>query len=205
MNNKILISILFMTTLCAKPVFCCSQNQAQVVDFVYEKDVQDVLQIIQEDWKWLFTKVNPTFDHAYVLQHEIPNKELLVEKPDRELKMKVFRIQERVAGFVSYYKENSDLGRVRLVSISQEFREKECDKKLTIAAVRDLFDLGCTSVYLYTDKRNEKVHMYESLGFKEDKMPEDSILWYKEQGFTPEEYAQYALYSVNQKTFRPSN
>lgn len=203
MNNKILISTFFMATFYTTAVFCCEQNQEQVKDFVYERDIKDVLQIFQQDWKWLFTKVNPDYDQTYVLQHEIPNKELLVESPERELKMKVFRNQDRVVGFVSYYKENSDVGRVRLVSILQECREKECDKKLTTAAVKDLFDSGCTSAYLYTDKRNEKVPMYESLGFNEDKLPEASILWYKEQGFTPEEYAQYALYSVNQKNFRP--
>lgn len=196
--KKKIVSTIFVATIFSMTSFCIENYQEQIVDFVYERDVKDVFKIIHDDWDWLFRKDLPNYDPNYILQYEIPNKELLA-KYGEKLKMKVFREKERVIGFVTFYKEDSDVGRVRLISVSQDFSEKECGKKLTIAAVNALFDLGCTSAYLFTYKKNEKVLVYENLGFKEG-MTEDVILWFKEAGVPIGDVAQYW---VNKETFKP--
>ena len=198
--KKMIILALLIATNFSITNFGMEVNQEQIVDFVYDRDAKDVLKIIQDDWNWLFTSDSPHYDPEHVLQYEIPNKDLLERKDS--LKMKVLHQKDRVIGFVTFYKENSDLGRIRLVSVSQDFRKKGFDRKLTSAAVNELFTLGCTSVYLFTHKKNEKVPTYESLGFQEDVMPQDAIVWFKEHKISIEEYAQYARYSVNKKTFK---
>lgn len=175
-----------------------------IVDFVYERDAQDVLKIIQDDWSWLFMSNCPHYDFQYVLQHMIPNEALRDRVGVGMLKMKVLREENQVRGFVTFYKEDSTLGRIRVISVSSDFREKGYGRKLTLAAVSDLFALGCETIYLFTHKKNEKVADYESVGFQEVAMPQDTILYFEENGISREEYAQYGCYSVNKKTFKSS-
>lgn len=196
--KKMIISTIFMAMIFSMASFGMNDQNEQIEDFVYKKDIKQVLKIIENDWNWLYPSNRPDYDPEYILQSEIPNKNLLSEK---KLKMKVLRINERIIGFVTFYKENSETCWIRLVSIAQNFRKKGYGKKLTIAALNDLFDLGCTNAYLWTNKKNEKVPTYESLGFQEGEMSQDDILWFEENGISAKEYVQYAQYSLSKKTF----
>lgn len=193
-------------TICGAIIFSLSSSYIQCaqehsVDFVYERDINDVLKIIQDDWHWLFTSKNPTYDAEYIMQYFIPNPKLL-EKKD-VLKMKVLRNEECVLGFITFCKKDAEVGRIVLLSIAQRACGMGFDRTLIVTAINDLFREGCTSIYLFTHKKNEKVCTYESLGFQEDALPQEAISWWEENHIPAEEYAQYARYSVNKQTFKP--
>lgn len=173
---------------------CCMERAREfVADFVFERDSNDVLSIMRDDWNWLFTNDNPHYDPEYIMHHEIPNKELVAERYSDKLQMRVLRNNERVIGFVTFYNEDSGVGRVKLVSVTRHCDEKECGRRLVVAAVNALFDSGCTRAYLYTHKKNEKVAAYESLGFSEEQMPEATVSWFNKHGISADDYAYYSV------------
>jgi len=198
MNKNVILTI-FGAIIFSIPNSYIKCAQENIVDFVYERDIKDVLKIIQDDWRWLFTSKYPTYDPEYILQHMVPNPKLL-ERQDA-LKMRVLRNEECVLGFVTFYKEDAEIGRICLLSLSQD--AKSYGRTLAITAINELFNIGCTNIYLFTHKKNEQVFTYESLGFQEDVIPQDTVLWWKENKISVEEYTQYARYSVNKQTFKP--
>lgn len=194
-----ILSIL-STMLFSMASFGIQRQQIHIEDFVYERDVEEVLKIIQNDWNALFTSIRPTYDQKYLLQNEVPGKEFAAEKYDGNFKMKVARKEEGVVGLVSFYEQDSGKGRIRLISVAQDCNEMGYDKTLTVAAIKGLFDAGCTSILLYTREDNEKTSMYESLGFHEIGLSDDDISWFEEIGIYHEEYSKYTRYELKNGT-----
>ncbi|MFC1842021.1 GNAT family N-acetyltransferase, partial [Candidatus Dependentiae bacterium] len=177
---------------------CGMEDQReQIVDFVYERDAEDISKIICDDWNWIFPHEN--------IKHrdKALSKELWKKNRAGELNIKVLRNKERVIGLISFRKKSADVdrgGNIRIISIAKDFRGKGYDRKLIIAALNDLFDSGCTSAYLFTHKDNEKVRTYESLGFEKAEISQDDIAWFKEANISADDYPRYV---VNKETFKP--
>ena len=192
--KKTIILIIFMAAIFSIVSYGMNGQQEQMVDFVYERDAEDVSKIIYDDWNWIFP-------HEDIKNWEKAlSKELWEKNRAGELYIKVLRYNECTVGLVSFHKKNADVGRIRIVSIASAFRGKGYAKKLITAVLNDLFDLGCTSAYLFTHKDNKKVCTYESLGFKKAAKSQDDLAWFESASISADDYPRYV---VTKETFGP--
>jgi len=191
MKKRVVLAI-FVAMFFSMTSFCMKDQQEQIANFVYERDVEDVSKIIHDDWDQLLPHEN------FEDRENILNKELWEKNRTGELSIKVLRNKKRVMGLITFRKKTDVVGNVRIISFAEDFRGKGYERKLIIAVVDDLFDSGCTSAYLFTHKDNEKVKIYESLGFGKTEISQDSIEWFEKAGISADNYPKYV---VDKKTF----
>jgi len=196
--RKTIISTLFMAMSFSITSFAMGNQREQIVDFVYERDAKDASKIIYDDWTWLLPHYDANYGTEY--RNKILSEVLWEKNRSGKLNIKVLRNKKHVIGLISFYRENSCDGQIRIVSVAQNFRNRGCGRKLIIAAINELFDSGCTRTYLFTHKKNEKMSTYKSLGFKETEMFHDNILWFKEAEVPVDDYVKCV---VTKETFKP--
>lgn len=190
--RKIITSVLCGIMLISMTSFGMVSTQ-KVQDFVYERDFEGISKIISNDW-------NAMFPHEdFESRDKLIERELSGKGLADQMCVKVLCKEEQVIGFVTFYKESSEVGRVRLVSIAQDFIKTDGVRKLLVAAVSDLFASGCTAAYLVTHKDNEKVSIYESVGFEKDETTERDLAWFEKVGLSVSDYPRY---EVTEETFK---
>lgn len=143
-------------------------RQLAIVDFVYERDIHGVQNIIDENWYWLFPETKESYPLGYVnyvFKYRAPQANPLY---CNRLIIKVLRIEGNVAGFVGYYMEAKKTGRLLLLAVKKDYRGKQYGEKLARYAQQELLKLGASQVTLLTRADNLPAQrIYRKLGFYE--------------------------------------
>jgi ribosomal protein S18 acetylase RimI-like enzyme len=145
----------------------CAQSE-NFIDFVYDRDIADILKIFDENWYWLMPAPPDTYHPGYVdyvFKYRAPQANPFQHN---KLTIKVLRIDNQVAGFVAYYMKSKKSGMLLFLAVKDIFRGKQYGEKLARYAVGELCKAGATEVHLLTRVDNIPAQkIYKKLGFKE--------------------------------------
>ncbi|MFC1845607.1 GNAT family N-acetyltransferase [Candidatus Dependentiae bacterium] len=152
-----------------------------VVDFVDDRDTNQVLKIFYDDWYWLVREpLNQVNDPVFMIEHRSPSRGWPKEH-NGTLDINVIRQDDQVAGFVFYFKVSAYLGRVSFLAVAPAFRRRGYGRMLLEHAIKKMFNAGCKKVSLFTLQKNPARRIYERVGFKErwHDQQDDAIFYYE--------------------------
>ncbi len=160
--SRVLIGIIGIITL-GSAAYYATHAREGVYSYNVSTDRQFILDTIKNNWYWLVTDPTSNFDPSYM-----ENRFLLHNPEGGNIFVKVYRIQGKPIGFITYYKRNFYKGVINLLAIDENYRGKGYSDKLLNAAINDLQHQGSTSVQLITRVTNEPAKkLYIRSGFKE--------------------------------------
>ncbi len=152
----------------------CYADRGSLVDFVYERDAREVLEIFEKDRYWLTS--TPSYDADYMLKTHSPNKNVLYYG---KLQIKVLREQGAVAGFTCYYMKPGDIGFILFVAVAERFRNKGYAKKIVRYVINQFKHLGAKRINMLTRDTNYPAQRaYESVGFTQTLHDNDGYVYY---------------------------
>src|SRR3989339_183060 len=155
--------ILAITILITVTLAKCS-SRVTVDNYNPSRDYAGIKNNLKVDEYWLFEE-GMNFDIDHMLNTKSPDK-----RPQFLGKLTIKTILEngKFAGFITYHKDGYHRGRIQFLSVSKNFRGKGYGKRLIRYALKDLFNQGCTEVYLTTRTDNTPAQkIYKDLGFIE--------------------------------------
>jgi ribosomal protein S18 acetylase RimI-like enzyme len=145
-----------------------TSTRSPLVDFVYERDMPEIVQIIDENWYWLFPESKETYPAGYVdyvFKYRAPQANVLQHG---KLTIKVLRINNRVAGFVAYHMRGKQSGMLLYLAVKHEYRGKQYGEAMARLAIQELVKRGATIINLLTRADNIPAQrIYTKLGFHE--------------------------------------
>ncbi len=135
-----------------------------ISDYTPARDKEDIRKSFHDDWYWLLESMDYSVDH--MLDTHSPNS--YEKEYQGKMKIKVIREDDKLAGFVTYYPENTLSGRILFLHVSPEFRGKKFGERLIRYAVNDFFNEGKQKVWLLTRVGNARGQaLYERLNMQE--------------------------------------
>lgn len=139
-------------------------QQGPIYEYIYDRDAADIKDLMTLDWYWLIS--SPDYQVDFMLKNRAPN-----HKDPRyfgKMNIKVLRINDAFAGFVTYYKKSAYEGSVLFLAVRPEFRGKRYAQMLLDYAVEQLKQQGALYVRLVTRTNNLKAQaVYKRDGFDE--------------------------------------
>ena len=147
---------------------------AGIYSFNDSRDSEFLHRVFQKNWYWLVCDKKHVYNGPYV-DYFIENKTTR-SNPHQygKNKMKVYFVDGKPAGFTSFFKKNSCVGKFLFLAVLEEFRGKGVGRKLLNYATDELFKDGCFKVELIVRNENESaIKLYESEGF--EKYEEDDM------------------------------
>lgn len=165
----LMLSATFIAIISGTVCYYAFSKSEPYIDFVYERDMPAVQEIIDENWYWLFPEPKETYHPGYVqyvFKHRAPQANPLQHN---KLIIKLLRVDNKTAGFVVYYMQSKHIGMLLFLAVKQEYRGKQYGEKMARYAVDQLIKLGATQINLLTRTDNAAArHIYtKKLGFHE--------------------------------------
>lgn len=133
-------------------------------DFDYDRDAQQILEMFEKDWYWLFASSREDVSPGFYLKYKTPTQE---QRYFGALKIKVLREHAKVLGFVAYYMHDAVKGQLLWLDVREETRGKGYGYLLAQRAVDEMIKMGAQKIFLWTRVSNipgQKI--YKKLGFK---------------------------------------
>lgn len=155
-----------------------SKNSAMIYDFDSVRDTEQMLEMFDKDFYWLYAGEREDFSFAYTLKYLTPNRN--DKRFFGALKIKVLRQYDKILGFVCYYMHNSAKGQLLWLDVREETRGKGYGYMLAQYAVDQMIAAGAKTIFLWTRVSNipgQKI--YKKLGFKEMYATEDGICYFE--------------------------
>jgi ribosomal protein S18 acetylase RimI-like enzyme len=136
-------------------------GQGHIYNYNFIRDKGEILNIINDNYKYLFEGTDACPE--YILQKMRPSEGT---QYIGRLKIKVVRDNNKLAGFISYYKEDTQKGMIQLLAVEYNSRGKGYGTKLMQCALNDLFLDGvkCVGVWVLVDNHIAQ-RMYKKVGF----------------------------------------
>jgi ribosomal protein S18 acetylase RimI-like enzyme len=139
-----------------------------ITDFVYERDIKDVLDTFDNNWYWLMPEPKEEYPAGYVnyvFKYRAPQANPLHHNT---LKIKVLHVDKKFAGFVAYHMKARNVGWLLFLAVREEFRGKKYGEMLARYAIKQLIASGATQINLVTRVDNVPAQrIYMRLGFRE--------------------------------------
>ena len=158
-----IISILFAALCGASFYYYYSPEKGPIYDFNPVTDTQPILDIFDQNRYWLLS--NPESSPAFMIKHRTPSEDT---RYFGALKIKVLREDGRLAGFITYYKQNPQDYQLLFLAVGHEFRGKHYAHMLAQYAIDDMIRMGATRIWLCTRVSNHAAQkIYKNLGFTE--------------------------------------
>ncbi len=133
-----------------------------------KRDRQVILDIFDKDWYWLVSGDRSSFSPEHMIDTNSPNK-YNADLQGKE-KIKVFLVNGKMAGFITYYKKKAYQGQIHIIQVLPEYRGRGYAKQLMRSAIDDLFkDPAISLIKLVTRTNNPTaIKLYLGLGFTEE-------------------------------------
>lgn len=134
----------------------------EIIPYKAERDSQYILDMFHKNWYWLIE--NPEFRGEFYLEHMSPTR-----KPEdfgKEI-IRMLYVDDKPAGFVTYYKENFYVGKIHFLLIAEEYRGRHFSDMLMRYAIDALKKMNAQVIRLVTRVNNKPARkLYEKFGFK---------------------------------------
>lgn len=161
-NKKIGISLCLLAALVIGGLYFARPTTG-IYPYDAAHDKAAIVRIFKDNWSWLITSQDYSID--YMLDTKSSNKE---PQNFGNLTLKVYRENDKTAGFLAYHKKKFYEGFILFVAVDEKYRGKGYAHKLVQEAVKSLKADGCTVIELFTRVLNKPARkVYEGEGFKE--------------------------------------
>lgn len=133
-----------------------------VFDYEPARDRAAILEIFRKNWYWLIA------DDNYSAEYMLDNRASQQTGPAGDLILKVYRVQDKTAGFLAYYHKSFYKGYVLFLVVDEEYRKKGYAEKLLRYALAQLKNDGMTIAQLITRIDNIRAQsLYKKVGMHE--------------------------------------
>ncbi|HRN78239.1 MAG TPA: GNAT family N-acetyltransferase [Candidatus Dependentiae bacterium] len=143
------------------------------------RDLESILKLFQENWYWLIAS-RPDYSREYAeyfFKYRAPTRNPLHAGI---LQIKVLRVDNQLAGFTAYYKENPQVGILLFLAVDPIFRGKGYGEQLARFAVNDLIAQGAKKIQLVTRTVNFAAQkIYKRLGFQEVYRDDEGYVYFE--------------------------
>lgn len=142
-------------------------QQAPIYEYSPVQDRGQLCDIFKQNFYWL---TNETDEGKALLSFErnLDTKSSSTQLLDRgNLKIKVYRADGCVTGFVAYHKVSGSLAKILYIAVHDDYRRRGYAEQLLQYALDDLRNQGFTRVELVTRVVNKRAQgLYKKFGFK---------------------------------------
>lgn len=182
--KKILVMITLFLFAVGGVKFLYERKNVPIRDFDYSKDHFDIEALFHkgDNWWWLMCN---EYLNSYSLDHTLKYKSSSQYEKRHDLKMKIFEVNGKTAGFTAYYPTSQYTWRFLFLVVDQSFREQGIAKKLLTYAITDIVAQGGIKVDLVTRVENVKAQtLYRNFGFRQINETEQHVMmtWHKGWG-----------------------
>ncbi|HEV2916541.1 MAG TPA: GNAT family N-acetyltransferase [Candidatus Babeliales bacterium] len=159
--------------------YSSSKATMPLADFVYKRDMPEILDIINENWYWLFPEPKESYHPGYVdyvFKHKAPQANPMHHD---KLIIKILHIDNKVAGFVAYYMKTKHIGMLLFLAVKHEYRGKQYGEKMARYAIEQLIKMGANQINLVTRTDNTPAQrIYTKIGFHEIMRDEHGLVYF---------------------------
>ena len=162
-RKKIGVVVIVIAALCGLLGYYCTYDRNPIYDFNPSRDTKPILDLFDKNWHWLIA--NEGSSPAFYLKYRTPS-----ENPAYfgKLKIKVLREDDQTIGFVAYYMEQPEEGRLLFLAVDEKYRGKGYGSLLAKYAIKEMIDhMGAQKIGLWTRLSNPAQRIYKKLGFVE--------------------------------------
>jgi ribosomal protein S18 acetylase RimI-like enzyme len=155
---KALLAVIFLVC----PYLAYSNKQ--YIPFDYYRDINAVQNLIKKEWQKLF--LSPFYDDALIHKMFFKRKPGDVSVVNTTAHIDVLYSEGKLAGFVTYYYKDPNIGHLELLAIDSQFRKKGYGKYIIEQVTQECKKHECTTLQLYVYTSNPSaIKFYEHLGF----------------------------------------
>lgn len=149
------------------------------IRFDYNRDMKAVEKILKKEWSKLF--LTPHYDEALIYKMFHNKKPGDMSVPHLEATIDVLYIENKLAGFITYYVKKNRIGHLELLAIDSQFHHQGYGTFLIEHVIKECKKNGCSTLQLYVYLSNPSaVTFYEHLNFKLKANFGSYILMYKD-------------------------
>ena len=126
-------------------------------------DDEWIRNFFRDNWYWLVSEYSTDFSLDYILSHKVSSTH-----PEQARPLSIFMLYQKKApvGFVAYFRESSDVGKILFVGVDKQWRGAGYAKLLLDHAAHMLCSQGCRFVDLVTRTQNLSAQAaYKKYGF----------------------------------------
>ncbi len=152
-----------------------SQNFIEGVSDYEPTDKPEAVKFFNED-HYLLSR-SDLYDMHHLFDTRSPN--LFLPEYFGKVSIKVVRENDKLAGWISYYKKNQYEGIIHILVVGKKYRKKGYAKKLIKTAEQDLGDRGIVKIKIAVRLCNDAaLKLYEYMGYKKVNF-DDSFAFYE--------------------------
>jgi ribosomal protein S18 acetylase RimI-like enzyme len=144
--------------------YCLCYEQGPIFMFRPSRDLGQMVELFEKNRTWLtYQKYS---DPAFLFVNKTPSYRdaRLMGRMDT----KVYRLGDDLVGYVCYYKDLDDKGKILFLVVDEKYRGKRYAQELLQAAIDDFKKYGLTYAYLITRNDNIRAQKaYKRMGFFE--------------------------------------
>ena len=138
------------------------QTDREITDFDHQRDMPFLGPLLEKEWPKLYAAQFPGLNHSLVasrFQHQkISNHTVYI---------KVARVKEQTAGFITYYRQSQNRGHIDLLAVSEEFRKQGIAFRLLSNAENHFKQepkISSLDILVHNTNSNAQ-NLYEKLGY----------------------------------------
>ena len=169
------VVVIFAALLCGLFGYYYFSQTGPIYEFNAARDTKPILELFDKNWYWLIA--NEGSSPAFYLKYKTPNENPLYFG---KLKIKVLREKNKLIGFVAYYMEQPEEGRLLFLAVDEQYRGKGYGFTLAQYAMNDMINnMGALKIGLWTRLSNPAQHLYKKLGFVESYYTETGFIFFE--------------------------
>ena len=155
------------------------QDGYSISSYTPERDRQFILDEFKAHWSFLVQTAD--YDVPFLIDTASPNKYEVKYFGKGIIKMLCH--EAKPIGFIVYYMEAPQQGRILFLDIANEYQGKHLAEKLLEYACQDLKKRGAKIVKMFTYYKNERAQkLYKRVGFKEaEHLPQNNGFYFRKE------------------------
>ena len=169
MNSKMILKIGLPSVIAIALAIAFLNYDASKIEiraFNEATDLGEVQKSFKRDSYWLSVEEYNPERVAYLFKTLSPSQQN--SKYHGKMKVRVVKVGNHFAGFITYYQAAPQLGKILFLSVNPEHRGKRLGERLLNEANLDLYSQGVQKIEIVTRPTNRSaLKLYRRIGFKE--------------------------------------